>query len=417
MNKLVAILIIILLASFSGNAQVAKFQPPVEKCLLILGQDLSAIGGFSAPNNDGYTDHFNDIPAGFTTYTSLKYLEGLSTLTNYGAGDVCASCILDRADLQNTVLSIGLYLVGELNNINQGNHDSKITQLADWIKATNRPVFLRIGYEFNNGGNNYNASQYICAYQRIVDKFKARGVSNVAYVWQSDGTMTASQLRAWWPGDEYVDWLGYSHFHNLGQGILDIAREESKPVMIAEATPRGYNLPDVNGESVWDAWFQPLFNHIHDNKDIIQALCYINTNWDAQSMWQGMNWGDTRIQENPIVKENWELEIANESWMQQSDSLYDILSSVEIKKEISMEESCHFVKQEQGFKINMENNELGLVEICVYNLQGQKVEHYSSKKYGYHFQTTCQVSTTTSSFMMVCVSMNHQFIKSFKTIL
>ena len=56
--------------------------------------------------------------------------------------------------------------------------------------------------------------------------------------------------------------MGYSHFHNKGEGILKLAALKNKPVMIAEATPMGSDLKSDPGETVWQNWFGPLFSHI-----------------------------------------------------------------------------------------------------------------------------------------------------------
>jgi len=65
------------------------------------------------------------------------------------------------------------------------------------------------------------------------------GVQNVAYVWQSHGwEEPMERLEAWYPGDEYVDWCGYSFFSRWAEAnMIAFARKHNKPVFIAEATP------------------------------------------------------------------------------------------------------------------------------------------------------------------------------------
>jgi hypothetical protein len=109
--------------------------------------------------------------------------------------------------------------------------------------------------------------------------------------------------------------------------MLDFAREKGKPVMIAEASPQGYDLakntnrnitPILDGpsgegrvelepEEIWNAWFGPVFEFMEEHRDVIRALAYINANWDAQAMWgppyNSGYWGDTRLEANPYVAE------------------------------------------------------------------------------------------------------------------
>tara|TARA_R110000868_G_scaffold52135_3_gene164932 strand:+ start:58 stop:423 length:366 start_codon:yes stop_codon:yes gene_type:complete len=98
-----------------------KFEPKDGECLFFIGQDMGATGGL---NNytDGYCDHF-DVPTGFTVYTNFspggesfgfyaKGNDGIKTKANWGAGDTCAQCYIDDDDYKNSVIAIGLSLVG-----------------------------------------------------------------------------------------------------------------------------------------------------------------------------------------------------------------------------------------------------------------------------------------------------------------
>lgn len=307
--------------------QLALFEPiEKNKTLLIVGQDLGAIGGFSKPNNDGYVDHIELVPGGITSYTSIPSLGGLNESTNYGCGDIDAKAIIQNRKFDNSVLVLGLYLVNELKNINQGEYDITIREMGEWIKATKRPVFLRIGYEFDGEWNHHDPEAYQLAYRRIVNIFRSTYVENCATVWQSTGRFDTTYLMQWYPGDDYVDWVGYSHFDNFGEATLQIARNHHKPVMIAESTPLHLQTDEGNPHHVWNQWFIPFFNQIHANSDIIRAVAYINADWESQPMWAGQNWGDSRIQENEFIKKKWLEEISSDFWLNASPSLFQQLN-------------------------------------------------------------------------------------------
>ena len=73
-------------------------------------------------------------------------------------------------DFQNMALAIGLELVNHEGEIARGELDSLVRALGTWIKSLGqRPVFLRIGYEFAGSWNHYNQEEYIAAYRRIKD--------------------------------------------------------------------------------------------------------------------------------------------------------------------------------------------------------------------------------------------------------
>ncbi|WP_281616323.1 glycosyl hydrolase [Flammeovirga sp. SubArs3] len=303
---------------------LAKFAPVDGKRLLIMGQDLGAVGGLDQ-YTDGYVDHFSQMPAGITTYTSLPSLGGLYSVVNYGAGDVSGEVYLDDATFDSTALVIGLYLVDQEKRIVDGDLDDKIRTMANWIKNTNRPVFLRIGYEFDGEHNHYSVTYFKNMWRRIVDIFDEESVANCDFVWQSDGVHSTSTMQRYYPGSEYVDWFAFSYFQkNAGNDLIRLAKTYEKPVMIAEATPRGYDLKTVNGDQLWNSWFQPLIQLMDDNP-IIKGLAYINTDWDSQQMWKGEGWGDTRIEVNEALTQHWENELQKENWVYGNSELFETI--------------------------------------------------------------------------------------------
>ncbi len=327
------LLCVSLLQITTGYSQCAKFEPAAGKALLIVGQDLDAVGALNS-NHNGYVENVigtntGIFPGGVTTYTDLTYNLGLYNQTDYGAGPLRAQSYIEDADFNNSVISIGLDLQsGQLDQAANGALDGNINNLIYWINTKNpRPVFLRIGYEFNATHNGYNGATYIKAWKRIVDMFRAANVSNVAFVWQADDSqMSEGNLAAWYPGDSYVDWVGFSRFLGNGGGMISFARTHKKPCMIAEATPQGHKTASEDGATLWNNWYAPLFAQIHANNDVIKALCYINQNWDTQPIWNN-TFGDSRIQSNPTIKANWLTEIKLPFWLHSSATLFSALQN------------------------------------------------------------------------------------------
>jgi hypothetical protein len=371
--KIYSIFFLILVALFHQKVlaqQKAKFEPPLGKTLLIIGQDLGAVGGFAAPNNNGYAENIPVRAGGITTYSSMPSLGGLSMKINYGSGDICAQCITSNALYYNSTLAMGLYMVNQEKNMAEGGQDIQIKILGKWIKDTNRPVFLRIGYEFDGNWNHYDPYYYKMAFQRIVKIFDSLQVKNCAFVWQSSTSPVDDiiegkheDLNDWYPGDEYVDWIGYSWFLNspkqieLTDELVNFARAHKKPVMVCESAPQGYDLanltkrnivtildgPSGSGtkkkspEEIWEEWYVPFFNYIEKNKDVVKIVSYINANWDAQPMWgppykEGY-WGDTRVEANPVIKNKWLETIGKENWLHGSPGLFQDLGFVKEERD------------------------------------------------------------------------------------
>jgi len=307
-------------AQTSANHGAPKFAPDPGKKLLIIGQDLGSVGGLKKHLN-GYINHISGpMPAGVTTYTDLKYLAGLEHLANWGAGDIHAQAYVEDADFDQSCIAIGLYLVDILSGVIDGRYDYNIERLGTWIRGLDRPVFLRIGYEMEGSWNRYEPSAYVEAWRYIVHKFDSLGISNVAYVWQSAG-LNDENLLDWYPGDEYVNWMGYSQFdgHGMGLVIRSLAKEKNKPVMISEATPK-IKLRQRSKGNDW-LWYERVLSELYAD-DQIYALAYINAAWDQQAMWKGQKWGDSRIQMSPLIQSRWEQEMSKPIWLHASDSLF-----------------------------------------------------------------------------------------------
>ncbi|MFK8101876.1 MAG: glycoside hydrolase family 26 protein [Saprospiraceae bacterium] len=340
-------LIPFLLFLFPSNLTLAqKFEPPNGKCLVFIGQDLTATGGLDNYQN-GYTDHF-DTPAGVTIYTNLspgnqsyshsnKGLDGLKTKANWGAGDSWATLYLEDSTYQNSVIAIGLSFVNNEKKIAKGKLDNLIKELADWIKSSKRPVFLRIGYEFDGWSwNHYQRKYYLKTWKRIHSIFATMQVDNVAFVWQSKGTGSDQKtLEKWYPGDDLVDWCAYSYFGQPDEEMLVFARKHGKPVFIAEATPvrqidNLYFDSDLKkaklAKTIWQEWFVPFFKVIHENSDVIKGFSYINSDWTAQPMWiinATFNKVDSRLQVSPYISEQWKAELKKSRYLKASDGLWN----------------------------------------------------------------------------------------------
>ncbi len=369
MKNLIPLFLILIIASCTStnsdkkvvtketpNAQNtrAKFEPEDGKCIVFVGQELKAIGGLEK-YNDGYIDHFGS-PGGFTMYTKIrpgdeefgftyKGLAGVHTTDNWGDNDSNMSLQIADTDFKNMALAIGLEIVNHEGEIARGEQDSLVMALGTWIKSLGeRPVFLRIGYEFAGEWNHYNREEYIAAFKHFKNTYDKMGIQNIAYVWQSHGWgLTMEQLETWYPGDDYVDWVGYSFFSRWDEVVmLDFARKVKKPVFIAEATPtistatvktngktKATDLSNpADAEEAWDKWFVPFFKTIHDNEDIVKAISYINCHWKSHEMWknnptfQGV---DARLQESPKIAAKWKKEMADERYLQASPKLFKYL--------------------------------------------------------------------------------------------
>ncbi len=194
-----------------------------------------------------------------------------------------------------------------------GSQDDELDNLIKGLKYLAIPVFIRIGYEFNNFPGEpwltpFTPEQYQEVFRVFAKKLKESGLE-VACVFNASLSGNLG-VMGYYPGDEWVDWLGYNTFSDISGGahpLIGIMNGEAaarkKPVMIGEASPMV-----VNGVTYGDwGWFNTYFGMIKGNPPIKQ-MCYINWDWDVQDMVGGNGmfpWGDARLQMPGSVKDQY----------------------------------------------------------------------------------------------------------------
>ncbi|MEO1450061.1 MAG: glycosyl hydrolase, partial [Bacteroidota bacterium] len=337
------------------SRQLALFEPEGNKVLVFAGQDLASIGGL--PNyQEGYVDHFG-VPAGVTLYTSIaggadsygdippEGLQGIYETFDNGNGPSNMQMVMSDDTFDGTALAIGLSLVNHEQAVADGSLDANIHRLGEYLLSLgDRPVFLRIGYEFDgHTWNHYDREAYLKAFRRIRDKLEGQGVKNTAYVWQSVGWVsTPALLEEWYPGDAYVDWCAFSFFDRWREvEMIDFARKKEKPVFIAEASVAiSDHMAKFTGatqetrlsnpeqaQQAWDEWFVPFFTMIEENQDVVKAIHYINCNWSERPMWKEnptFQKLDCRLQASSMIAERWREKMALPLYQQHTPELSDI---------------------------------------------------------------------------------------------
>ena len=341
------------------SAVTGKFAPPDSKTYLIIGQTFQKefqdyVSAFdqapagSSHYGEIYTGNFNQGDDGhqqaFLTYMGKNYPEAvvevaLSIKDNPAAGGYGALETKPNGIHQ------------ALTDITQGKWDAKIDQFAKTFKSFPHIRFLvRIDYEVSMGMHANQSSQ---PWSKILEQYSARGVNllespelakeidvaayknafnyiakrirqtaavqNVAFVYHP--VRGFGDCRNLYPGDEFVDWIGFSVFnhdvcmdcreangsisHN-GTGVLDPNLKQclewastKKPLMICES---GFQTPATgqNTES-FKTYLSRVFGLI--NQYNIKAWVYINSDWQAHH-WT-LPWGDSRLETNPEIKGYW----------------------------------------------------------------------------------------------------------------
>ncbi|BCL30102.1 glycoside hydrolase family 26 protein [Streptomyces aurantiacus] len=199
-----------------------------------------------------------------------------------------------------------------LGTIADGSQDTYIKRYAASVRETNVPVAISFGHEMNGhwypwGTKKQTPDNFVKAWRHIHDLFQDEGATNVIWVWSPNvvNPVPDVKLKAYWPGDAYVDWTGVvgywtqtgaKTFDTLyGPTLRQVAGFTDKPVLISEtsAEPGDRRRADV----------RQLLGGVEQNKDVIGFVWF---NIPKRADW--------RIQSSPLALAEFKRLIADEAF-------------------------------------------------------------------------------------------------------
>ena len=111
----------------------------------------------------------------------------------------------------------GLHFDNTIAQINAGAADSLIDAYANRWRSYNFTIMVRLFHEFDYSHLKYTSvgqeAAFVTAWKRIVDRFRARGATNVGFWWCPSEGGNRSSADAAYPGDAYVDWVGTDSYN------------------------------------------------------------------------------------------------------------------------------------------------------------------------------------------------------------
>jgi hypothetical protein len=193
-------------------------------------------------------------------------------------------------------------------DIASGALDEYIRQYACDVKAFGDPVLVRLfGGEFNGSwwygqspraNPSLTASDFVSAWRRVVDIFRQVGAGNVSWAWipnvfpPTPVRWVDPNIDAYYPGDDYVDWLG-ADIYDVGppswlDPVYAFAVSHTKPFFLAEWGVRhdGSGLTPAQEQ----AWLGAMFDYFEGHPDI-KAINYFNYNSRSDN---GIPWEASR---------------------------------------------------------------------------------------------------------------------------
>ncbi len=115
---------------------------------------------------------------------------------------------------------------------------SYIDKTLKYLQDSGCRVIVRWGGEMNVDSNIKDAKAYVKAYRYIADKIK--NYSNLANVWSPNSVSAADKtFLDFYPGDEYVDWIGvslyvnkvFAHNENDSNDTMFLTGDSANPVL------------------------------------------------------------------------------------------------------------------------------------------------------------------------------------------
>ena len=156
----------------------------------------------SAYNWGGTLNEFEE----FNTLTGKKH----ATFFDYGSIGTPLQQSFQRQEQDMKEAGAGIHIAYEPNRGLQEVTKEAITVYAEELRDLGVPVFLRYASEMNGKWVPWhgNPSLYIEKWKMVHDIME-QVAPNVAMVW-SPSEMPLDQIDAYYPGDNYVDWVGIS---------------------------------------------------------------------------------------------------------------------------------------------------------------------------------------------------------------
>jgi Glycosyl hydrolase family 26 len=206
-----------------------------------------------------------------------------------------------------------------LEAIGAGAADAHFVRIARQLAAVPGTVLLEPGWEMNgnwsdyrwqgmaNGGDASAPARYRAAWQRLVRTFREQGATNVRWVfnpnagnpltWRATGASHWNWYANYYPGDEYVDYVGmhgfnaptvfgaqWATFDALFDGdgadrmLSDLAaRYPTKPIIIGEfATEEGTGSAKAE-------WIRGAYRRLRSHPNVVGAVWF---NMDKETDWR-----------------------------------------------------------------------------------------------------------------------------------
>lgn len=226
-----------------------------------------------------------------------------------------------------------------LTAIVEGKCDWYIDLWANGARSFGQPMFVALMNEMNGSwypwsGVFYNPKEpgapivgpelFKAAYRHVVERVRQRGAKNVIWVFHANNTADPNvdwnQAKNYYPGPEYVDWLGVSvygqQFTNGGWVGFGLAFDQpfreicsidpSKPVMLAE-----WGIGEFPNDGQKSEWLDQAFARMQKEFPRLKAAVFWHERWRNPDM----TFSNLRVNSSPQALEAYRRGVQQPCWL------------------------------------------------------------------------------------------------------
>jgi mannan endo-1,4-beta-mannosidase len=181
-----------------------------------------------------------------------------------------------------------------------GSYDAYLRSYANAVRAYGHRIVISFAAEMNGswdpwGWHHTSPATWIRAWRHVVDVFRAEHAEKVTWLWTINvRSPTTGPFQDWWPGNDYVDWVGVDGYYLVQSQtfssafqpmITEIKMLTSKPILLSE-TAVG---PLAGANKVPDLYNGIAMNHL-------LGLVYFDV-----TQHNGVLHQDWRLEDNPAT--------------------------------------------------------------------------------------------------------------------
>jgi mannan endo-1,4-beta-mannosidase len=130
-----------------------------------------------------------------------------------------------------------------------GKYDNYLRSYAASVRHYGTPVVIGFAHEpdgfwYSWGYNHVSPVAWVAAWRHVVNVFRSESARNVIWIWTMNVSGSSPDpLQAWWPGEGYVNWIGFDGYYAspsdtfssvFNKSITQVRSFTHDPILIAE---------------------------------------------------------------------------------------------------------------------------------------------------------------------------------------